>query len=217
MTCWVACRSWRQASLSLWIAKGLNLRLSMVDWTPELKSDEMNTAFCGAEISTVSGKPACLVSFTYLLIFFCNSKLTASFICFYFWNNFLWTKVCWRANTKPNSFLVWMPSCHFWCLAVIRCPKSDLRMLKRRNLFTNYLSILRLCAVEVGIVMGNGADLGPKWEGCLMGMLRWSRFGLCIHYGHLQWDVMVSFQRQAVHHLPRAFQLDTFYCCMHLM
>lgn len=38
-------------------------------WTPDLTSDEMNTAFCGAEISPASGKTACLMKF-YLLIFF---------------------------------------------------------------------------------------------------------------------------------------------------
>lgn len=37
-------------------------------------------------------------------------------------------------------------------------------MLKRRNLFTNYLSVLFLCVKEGGIVMGNGADLGRKWS-----------------------------------------------------
>lgn len=58
-------------------------------------------------------------------------------------------------------------------------------MLKRRNLFTNYLSVQFLLAGEVGVVMENGVDLGSKFEGCLMGMLQWSRFGLGINYVHL--------------------------------
>lgn len=48
-------------------------------WTPGLKFDEMNAAFCGAEISTVSGKAACLLKF-YLLIFFSDSKFTVDFV-----------------------------------------------------------------------------------------------------------------------------------------
>lgn len=45
-------------------------------------------------------------------------------------------------------------------------------MLKRRNLFTNYLSVLFPRVGEVGVAMENGVDLGSKCEGCLMGMLQ---------------------------------------------
>lgn len=119
MTCWVACRNWRQASLSLWIVKDLNPRLSLV---------------VGLQISSLiwwilpsvvlrsalhQGKLPASWSFTYLLIFFCNSKFTAGFIYFYFLNNFLWIMVCQRVNTKPNT--LWcgyqVVTSHVWQLA----------------------------------------------------------------------------------------------------
>lgn len=46
--------------------KGIESEAQPVGWTPDLKSDEMNTAFCCAEISTVSGKAAYLMNL-YLL------------------------------------------------------------------------------------------------------------------------------------------------------
>lgn len=182
MTCWVACRSWRQASLSheLWRAWiwgsvwWVRLQISsLMRWI--LPFVVLRSALC-------QGKLPALWSFTYWFSFaIVSSQLVLSI--FIFLNHFLWTcrpKLCWRTNTKPNTLLVRMPSCHFWCLAVNRCPKSDLQMLMRRNSFPNYLSVLFLRAGEMGIVMENGVGLGSK-----MGVLWWSRFGLCINCAHL--------------------------------
>lgn len=78
-----------KASQSLPInCKGPESEAHSGGWTPDLKSDLMNTAFCGAEVSTTSGKAACLMKF-YLLTFFCNNKFIAGFTYFCFWNNFL--------------------------------------------------------------------------------------------------------------------------------
>lgn len=48
-------------------------------------------------------------------------------------------------------------------------------MLKRRNFFRSYLSVLFLCVREVGIVMGNSVDLGSK---AVVEQI-WPRYQLC--------------------------------------
>lgn len=123
-------RSWRQASLSPWIdGKGPE----SLAQASGLDSGGMDTALCGAESSTASWKASLCLTKCCLLIFFCNSRFTVAFMLI-FLSHFLWTcgpKACWRTKPKPNSPLVWMPDCHFWCLAVNRCPKNDLQMLKK--------------------------------------------------------------------------------------
>lgn len=201
MTCWVACRSWRQSLLSPWIAKGLNLRLSLwvglqisslMRWI--LPSVVLRSAMCQGKLPT---SWTC----TYLLIFFCNSKFTAGFIYFYFLNHFLWTKVCWKqtANQTP-----------FWCGC--RMITSDVWHLTDTQRVTYECwrgeTCLQIICQFCSCVLGRGAllrEMVQTLEGS--GMLQWSRFCLCINNARLHWDVTVNFQRQAVHHLPPAFQL----------
>lgn len=114
----------------------------------------------------------------------------------------------------PNTLLVWMPSCHFRCLAVNRVPKEWLKNAEEKKLVYKLFAVEFLHVGEVGIVMENGKGLGSECEGYLLGMLRWSSFGLCMLICAEMWW---STQTQAVHHLPPAFQLDTFYSCMHLI
>lgn len=83
------------------------------------------------------GKPLCLTRL-YLLIFFCSSKFTVTFIYVYFFFLVIFYEPAGPRHAeewKPNTPLVWMPNCYFWCLAVNRCPKNDLQMLKRRIFF----------------------------------------------------------------------------------
>lgn len=80
--------SWRQASLSPLIAKGLSLAQVTGLVLRSLKSGQMNAALCGVEISTASWKTSLYLTKFYLLIFFCDSKFTVAFIYVYFFESF---------------------------------------------------------------------------------------------------------------------------------
>lgn len=166
-------------------------------------------------LSTALGKAACLVKFYWFSFAVVSSQLALSI--FIFWMSFYEPRCA--EEQIPNQTPFW---CGCWVITSDVWQLTDAQRVTyecwREETCSQIICQFCSCVLGRGALLQEMAQtlaLSVKaawWEYC-----GGADFCLCIKYAHLHWDVTVNFQRQAVHNLPPAFQLNIFYCCMHLI